>query len=82
MTSKELNRDVLRLNKQLKVYLADNDNNYTQYIENVAKKEFFRLYLADEKFEYMSKKSVLIMLRLNLRYRFMALHSFGIHIQL
>ena len=46
------------------------------------KDEFTTLYHADKKFEYMNIKSIKIMLRLNLRYRFIPLHNFGSAISL
>lgn len=68
MTASELNRDIKKLLK------IQEDPNF--------EKEFKRLYFADSSFQYMNKKSILIMLRLNLRYRFIPLHSFGINIDL
>lgn len=44
--------------------------------------EFERLYNADSEFKYMNLQSVKIMLRLNLRYRIIALHQFGLSINI
>lgn len=88
MTVNELNRDIKRLAKAIeKKSIASNDNNisqreYTEYITGEAHREFMRLYRADTTFASMNKTSVLIMLRLNLRHRFMQLHTFGIDIPL
>lgn len=71
MTKQELNRDIKRLAKQ---FGTEKEN--TPEFE----KEFKRLYFADREFTYMNKDSVLIMLRINLRHRFIALHQFGINI--
>lgn len=80
MTTQELNRDIKRLYASIKKLQGQPDKYYS-YIENEAKKEFMRLYRADDKFEYMSKESMKIMLRLNIRHRFNALHNFGIFIE-
>lgn len=78
MTAQQLNRDIKHLkNLSLKISKTMFDSEIISF-----KKEFNRLYFADSKFEVMNKKSVLIMFRLNLRFRFHALHSFGIHINL
>lgn len=71
MTTAELNRDIKRLAKQL-----GTDKEHTEEF----KKEFLRLYGADNDFKYSNKDSVLTLLRINLRHRFIALHQFGIHI--
>lgn len=71
MTKQELNRDVKRL-----------ANKHIEMQEQDVIKEFKRLYYADSNFEYMNLNSVKMMLRLNLRYRVIALHIFGININL
>ena len=81
MTTKQLNADIKKLYANIKKYKEANGSTY-EYIDNVAKAEFKRLYYADIKFEYMNKQSILIMLRLNLRHVFFPLHSFGILINL
>jgi len=88
MTSKELNRDVKKLwkniNKRYNNVKANTKNitieEYFAYVNNEARTEFLRLYQADNKFEYMSKSSILMMLRLNLRHEFEPKHMFGIYI--
>ena len=71
MTKQELNRDVKRL-----------ANKHIEMQEQDVIKEFKRLYYADSNFECMNLNSVKMMLRLNLRYRVIALHIFGININL
>lgn len=71
MTKQELNRDVKRL-----------ANKHTNMNEADLNKEFKRLYYADSNFEYMNLNSLKMMLRLNLRYRFVPLHQFGLMINL
>lgn len=73
MTSAELNRDIKRLAKQFGTDGAE---------KLEFEKEFKRLYYADDNFQYMNKQSVLIMLSINLRHRFIALHSFGINVSI
>ena len=71
MTKQELNRDIKRLYKNI------TPNNSEQFEE-----EFRRLYFADKSFEYTNLNNLKIMFRLNLRYRFIALHQFGLSIDL
>lgn len=73
MTAKELNRGIKRLSKVFGTDKAELPE---------FEKECRRLYYADKEFSYMNKDSVLIMLRINLRHRFIALHSFGINISI
>ena len=44
--------------------------------------EFKRLYFADKEFEAMNKESIKIMFRLNLRYRIIPFHAFGLFINI
>jgi len=71
MTKQELNRDIKRL-----------ANNHHSMEEADVKNEIKRLYYADSTFEYMNLNSVKMLLRLNLRYRVISLHVFGLHIDL
>lgn len=68
MTKQELNRDIRRLSKMTGT-------------EQEVRAEFLRLYRADDNFEYMNAESIRIMLQMNLRYRFIALHRFGLGIE-
>jgi hypothetical protein len=77
MTTQELNRDIKRLLKEDSLYASTNK---AVHLDNI-RREFVRLYMADQYFQYMNRTSILIMLRLNLRYRFVALHSFGVLIE-
>lgn len=79
MTAAELNRDIKRLaNTVEKLHTLNDHDTYFKEVETTVKPEFKRLYLADSQFEYMNKKSILIMLRLNLQFRIIPLHSFGL----
>ena len=82
MTKQELNRDIKRLLKKAASMPTDTANVQNEYIQNILRPEFKRLYLADREFAAMNRTNILIMLRLNLRYRFEPLHYFGIHIDL
>ena len=82
MTIKELNRDIKSLNKYIKgisqaADLMKDNAAYYRDIENVAKPEFIRLYHAANDFKALTKDTILIMLRLNISHRFIALHNFG-----
>jgi hypothetical protein len=85
MTTKELNRDAKRLLALSKTLTDDLfQNNPVKYdsIVDAVKAEISRLYYADSKFEYANKQTILILMRLNLRYRAVVLHVFGINIEL
>lgn len=73
MTTSELNRDIKRLAKMDK---RDKDGDLIPAIEN----EFRRLYSADIKLEYMNRTNIIIMFRLNLLYRIVPFHQFGIQV--
>ena len=77
MNAKELNRDIKRLHTSIEKSVSQNTD-----VFELHKKEFHRLYFADRKLEYWNLQSFKIMLRLNLRYRFIALHAFGLNIEL
>lgn len=55
---------------------------FFKWLEEEAKPVFIALYNEDPSFTYISKKSVLILLRLNLSYRFIKFHQFGIFIKI
>ena len=85
MTAKEVNRDIKRLNnlvKSLKKLHKDNNEAYFRDIEKSVKPEFKRLYNADDSFNSFNLESVKIMLRLNLSFRFVSLHTFGLNIDI
>lgn len=78
MTTRELNRDIKRLANELyRPSFGDNDT-YNTYKENEGKAEFMRLYRADSEGKYMSHKSMLQLYQINLRFRYIPLHSFGL----
>ncbi len=72
MGTKELNRDIKKLQR-----LVLNEGN-----EGLIRSEFVRLYYADLEFKYMNRSSILIMLRINIRFRIISLHNFGSFIEL
>lgn len=83
MTNQELNRDIKRLVKDCESIHEPDINQRLRDIQvEKCRKEFHRLYHADTSFTSVSKQNILYMLRLNIRYRFIELHSFGIHINL
>lgn len=82
MTARELNRDIKRLNADIKKNKSGNMDAYFKYIGGPAKQEFIRLYYADTSMKSLSKESVLILLRLNLSHRFIPLHIFGLHTEI
>jgi hypothetical protein len=78
MTNQELNRDIKRILKEDLLY---SQTSKEVHLENV-RNEFKRLYNADREFTYMNRTSILIMIRLNLKHRFIAFHNFGLFIDL
>lgn len=82
MTTKELNRDVKRLNKLVLALDKIGGDAYFKSIDISVKPEFIRLLNADREFLYLNRTSILILLRLNLRFRIVAFHTFGLNIDL
>jgi len=85
MTKQELNRDIKRVIKKALTLEAQNFDSIsdTYYRElDQLKLELHRLYLADRTMEYMNIHNIKAMLRLNVRYRYMPLHEFGLFIDL
>lgn len=91
MTNAELNRDVARLGRKVKNRKRTLDAQATPITneqwkvldaeEEEIRKEIRRLYRADDTFEVLSRKSILTLLRLNLTYRAIPLHNFGLMIK-
>ena len=80
MTNQELNRDIKRLYNKIE-FLKDNES-FFAFIEGEGKKEFIRLYRADDTAEVLTKDNLLRMMTLNRRYRFVAFHHFYINSKL
>ena len=81
MTKQELNKDIKRLGAEIYRMSFEDQDKYFEYLDKEARKEFTRLFHADQGFEYMNLNSVKLMLRLNLKYRFVALNAFGLMIK-
>jgi hypothetical protein len=82
MTNQEYNRDVKRLGKAVNKLGGSSDTEYWRKVEEEIKKEWTRLYNVDHKFEIATKNTVLTLMRINLRFRFIPLHSFGIMVEI
>lgn len=80
MTAKELNRDIKWLRKKA-IKWAKNSS-YSPETETALKMEYRRIYYADPTFEYLNRKSIITMIRLNLSLRVITFHHFGINIDL
>ena len=80
MTAAEHNNRIKFFYRRLKEYEANNPKKYDT--KEVFMKEFEELYRADNQFKLCDKDSLLILLRLNIRYRFVHLHQFGLFIDL
>jgi hypothetical protein len=84
MTNNELNRGIKRLLNEVKKLdtSVNNGDEYFFKVANVIKPEFIRLYYADTNFSAMNINSIKIMIRLNLSFRFIPFHQFGINIDI
>lgn len=97
MTKAELNRDIKRLAKLAKAFEQEftgapcekEDNQaHVEYYQRyeikkaVMRKEFTRLYNVDRTFEPLNKASILILLYINSKYRFIDLHRFSLSIEI
>jgi hypothetical protein len=85
MTNAELNRDIRRLWVKSKQHRNIAKSEYENYEKNTLpelQSELKRLYYADTSFSFLNRTSVLIMVKLNLRYRVIPLHHFGSEINL
>jgi|GEM_PF-1872415 len=85
MTPQDLNKAIKKLNKLVASISAESDktgnsDNYYKRIEEEVNPEFIRLFHADREFKYMDRTSILIMLRLNIKLRIVAFHTFGLMI--
>ena len=85
MTTQQLNRDVKRLSASIvAMHQTVQKNNeqdvWFEFLENYAKKEFIRLYNADNTLNSLTKDSILLMLSMNIKFRFVSLHTFGLMI--
>lgn len=71
------------LNKEWKKLLSNvlfHERNKSEYKE--LNEKFLELYHQDNQFKICNKTSILIALRINLKYRIILLHSFGLNINL
>ncbi len=84
MTNQELNRDIKRLWNKVESLVTNGTNNDTYFtiVEKEIKPEFIRLYNADREFKALNRQNILILLKLNLRYRIVPLHAFGLFIEI
>jgi hypothetical protein len=82
MTKQELNRDVKRLVKSIKSLDNTNLDTYYKQVNEIISKEFKRLYYADDSFSSLSANNIRMMLRINLKFRFIPFHNFGLNIDL
>jgi len=84
MDKKELNADIKKLGKKI-VFLQTRPNldKFWEFTDSGEfRKEFRRLYDLDKKFEYMSMKSLKILMVLNRKYQVVPFHAFGIQTNL
>lgn len=79
MTTRQLNNRIKVLAQRHYHESFKDIDTFLKYIENEFKPEFKTCYNAAD-IEDLSKESILILLRLNLRHRVIALHNFGINI--
>jgi hypothetical protein len=83
MKPNELNRDIKRLHLEIRNNASKmSSDDFFEYLENTAKIEFKRLFRADDTFEYLSKDSILRMIQMNLTWRIIPFHQFGLGIHI
>jgi hypothetical protein len=82
MTNQELNRDIKRLYNKIESLKNSNNENFYTFMEGEGKKEFIRLYRADDTAEVLTKDNLLRMMTLNRRYRFVVFHQVYINSKL
>jgi len=83
MTAQELNRDVKRLWNQYKANCGgDATDEHFKWIETAVKPEIKRLYYADTTLNSLNANSLKMLLRLNLLFRVIPFHHFGLYINL
>jgi len=79
MTKQELNRDIKRLYNKFDKLAGDD---FYKFVETEGQKEFKRLYYADSEADYLNKTTLLMMMNLNRRYRYIQFHTFYINAEI
>ena len=80
MTKQQLNRDIKRLKAAVNIMKDETIESFFPFVQDVVKPEFRRLYNADNTMKSLNADSIRTMLRLNVRFRIIEFHQFGIHI--
>lgn len=84
MTTKELNNKIRKLYNEVSKLQSEQTNLdvFFSIIDTEIKPKYTTLYYADDSFKSLTKESILILIKLNLRYRFIPFHQFGLNINL
>ena len=84
MTTKELNNKIRKLYNEVSKLQSEQTNLdvFFSIIDTEIKPKYTTLYYADDSFKSFTKESILILIKLNLRYRFIPFHQFGLNINL
>lgn len=82
MTTRQLNNKIKKLGIKFYSQSQKPAEEFFNWLEAEGKSEFIDLYNADREMKYISKESVLILMRLNLSHHIIAAHQFGIHVEL
>lgn len=82
MTTKELNNKIRKLYNEVSKLQSEQSNLdvFFSIIDTEIKPKYTTLYYADDSFKSLTKESILILIKLNLRYRFIPFHQFGLNI--
>ena len=82
MTTKELNNKIRKLYNEVSKLQSEQTNLdvFFSIIDTEIKPKYTTLYYADDSFKSLTKESILILIKLNLRYRFISFHQFGLNI--
>lgn len=82
MDKKEYSTGVEQLRKRVKQMNASTDRMTSGTLEQSIQMGWKKLYNADNTFKLAEKNDVLTMMRINLRFRFIPLHSFGLFVDI
>lgn len=78
MTPKQLNHQIKKFGKQYLTELKKPADEFFDWLEKEGKKEFTRLYYADQSMKSINKNSVIILMRINMIHHIIPFHRFGL----
>lgn len=82
MTKQQINNKVKQLHNKVKQLEKLDIDDHFKALDKEIKPLFREIYNSDKTFNLMNKKSILVMLVLNRRFRIIPFHQFGIDINI